>query len=290
MKILSVAVLIAAIAGRSATAQIRVLAVTDAATFTSGLPYYGSLASVFCTGLTGIGGVQAAAQYPLPYEIAGVSVTVSGAAAPVLAVADFGTYQQINIQVPETADASQTLMVSQSGQSGETNWSPQSGAGPSGAMWGVFFAHSSGNVIAQHTDYSLITPEHPAQPGEAVIVYGTNLDNILNVVSPPPLGSPAQANPLPTIILSNRPSGIPAPFITLDGESVPMIYEGLTPGLVGVFQVNFQVPATITSGNAMLAAVVGSYYTCYGFGLCTLVPAHTSLSAILPVSASGSAQ
>ena len=124
MKPASLLTLIAAFVIQTATAQIKVLAVTDAATFTPGMPYYGSLASVFCTGLTGINGIQSTDTLPLPYELAGISVTVSGAAAPLLAVADFGSYQQINIQVPGLQVTPQILQVSQSGKPGRCNGHP----------------------------------------------------------------------------------------------------------------------------------------------------------------------
>jgi uncharacterized protein (TIGR03437 family) len=84
-----------------AAAQIRVLAVTTSAGFTPGLPSAGSLASIGLTGLAGIQGVQTVTGYPLPYELEGVSVTVNGTPAPILAVADLGAYQQVNIQVPD---------------------------------------------------------------------------------------------------------------------------------------------------------------------------------------------
>jgi hypothetical protein len=112
--------LILAICGSHvAAAQIQVLAVTDAATFTPGLPFAGSLATVFCTGLTSINGTQTSTSFPLPYQIAGVSVTVSGTSAPLLAVDNLGGYQQINFQVPPLPGlsgifGSQTIEVSQS--------------------------------------------------------------------------------------------------------------------------------------------------------------------------------
>ena len=87
---------IALLAIHTAFAQIQVLAVTDAATFTPGLPFACSLATVFCTGLTGINRSQAATSYPLPYQIDGVSVTINGMSAPLLAVGNPGGYQQIN--------------------------------------------------------------------------------------------------------------------------------------------------------------------------------------------------
>ena len=93
---------IAVFSVQALSAQIQVLAVTDAATFTPGLPFYGSLATVFCTGLTGVNGVQSATSYPLPYQIAGVSVTISGGIAPLLAVADLGSYHRSIFRCPDS--------------------------------------------------------------------------------------------------------------------------------------------------------------------------------------------
>lgn len=268
-------VLIAAIALQTATAQIRDLVVTDAATFMPGMPYYGSLASIFCTGLKGVGGIQAAKAYPLPFEIAGVSVTVNGATAPLLAVADLGTYQQINIQVPGLQDGtSQILQVSQFGQTGQMQFQ-------SPTAWGVFFTDSLDYAIVQHTDYSLVTPDHPARPGETLIAYATNLDSFAYVSHAPNIGYPAEADPLPALFPSQVGNGLRiAPFIVVNGTAAEILYSGLTPGSVGVFQVNFRLPEIMPNGDAILTAVRG---TCLPIGGCSTISYVYSCTAKLPI-------
>ncbi|HEY7387014.1 MAG TPA: hypothetical protein VH640_00770 [Bryobacteraceae bacterium] len=250
---ISLPVFIAALAIHTASAQIQVLAVTDAATFTPGLPFAGSLATVFCKGLTGITGVQAAASYPLPDQIAGVSVTINGTGAPLLAVANSGGYQQINIQVPPLPGLSgifgpQTIQVTQSGHSGSITFQWPS-------TWGVFFAGSSGYVAAQHADYSAVTPDHPARPGEVLTVYATNLVGVGDISNAPPIGSAAQESPLATVPLSvhtqdeNLVRGV-----SINGTSAAISYLGLTPGAAGVFQINLQVPENTPDGDAIVMA------------------------------------
>jgi uncharacterized protein (TIGR03437 family) len=39
------------------------------------------------------------------------------------------------------------------------------------------------------------------------------------------------------------------PTVTVDGQMASFIYAGLTPGLAGLYQINFQVPAGARSGN-----------------------------------------
>ena len=54
-----------------------------------GLPAAGSIGTIFCTGLS-VKGVVSAAGLPLPNSLAGTTVTIGGAAAPLFAVADLG--------------------------------------------------------------------------------------------------------------------------------------------------------------------------------------------------------
>ena len=154
----------------ASSAQIQVLAVATSSDFTPDLPASGSLASVFVKGLTGIGGTVSASGYPLPYTLAGVSVTVYGTPAPILAVANWGeSYEQINIQVPVPSDSNLQIQVTQSGQSGAMTPVGNSG------RWGVFFADAKGQGVLQHADYSLVTAANPAKPGEALVACATNL-------------------------------------------------------------------------------------------------------------------
>jgi uncharacterized protein (TIGR03437 family) len=116
-----------------------------------------------------LSGIQEATHYPLPYQIGGVSVSLNGDPAPLLAVANLGEYQQINIQMPTGGGG--TLEVSQSGNTGNIQAFP-------GFDWGAFFTDPSGHAIVQHADYSPVTPDHPAQPGEVVAAYGTKSDRL----------------------------------------------------------------------------------------------------------------
>ena len=264
-----------------AKGQIEVLAVGDSATFTPGLPSGGSLASLFCTGLTAIEGIQTFTAYPLPYEIAGVTVAVSGVAAPLLAVANLGGYQQINFQVPGIASPppSQTIEVSWRGQTGRIEWQAPT-------AWGVFFMDASGYAVVQHVDESLVTQDHPAQPGEVLVVYATNLDSFGNISGAPQvIGYPAQAVPLPSLLPSRVGDGLRiAPSLNVNDRPAELLYSGLTPGSVGVFQVNFRVPESTPDGDAVLTAVRG---TCLAIGGCGTITSQDSRTAKVAVRAAG---
>jgi len=44
-----------------------------------------------------------------------------------------------------------------------------------------------------------------------------------------------------------------APVFTINGTTYPLLFAGLTPGAVGLYQMNFQVPAGLPAGNLTLA-------------------------------------
>src|SRR5260370_18862769 len=174
----------------TARGEITILAVTSSPTFAAGLPGPGSLASVFCTGLTGIQGVEVAQGTPLPRTLDGIRVTVGAIDAPILAVADFGSYQQINFQVPLEASTRPSLVLSPGAFSARMdNVLP--------SPFGGFFMDASGYAVVQHAvDFQLVTPDNPARPGEWLVAYASNLGP---VTSPQLTGVPAPVDPLARI-------------------------------------------------------------------------------------------
>ncbi|MFB3777550.1 MAG: hypothetical protein ACE141_08055 [Bryobacteraceae bacterium] len=233
--------------------QIRVLAVTSSANFTVGRLLPGSLASLFCTGIEGVGGVIAAREYPLPRTLAGVRVTVNGAEAPMLAVADLagGSYQQINVQIPWTVTAASGLdfEVSQSGASTSFTASPE---GP----WPVFFVDTTGYAIAQHaSNYRLVSPSNPARPGEWIVVYATNLGP---VQEQPIDGHPAPAGVNPTLPDTSPYAYYFGPVVGASADymsaKIQSNYIGMAPGSI-VYQVNLLVPGSQPAGDLVFQLV-----------------------------------
>lgn len=238
--------------------QIGKIAVTDAASFQPGLPRNGSVGTIFCTGLS-VQGVATAHDVPLPFSLVGVSVTIGGMAAPLFAVANLGGYQQINFQVPSETfgrnpDGSVPVVVSQNGLQSSANvatsYSP-----------GEFFriGETESGVFQHARDYSTVTFENPAQPGETIVAYATGLPPATPLV---PTGQPAPSSPLsyvpmaydadPRVVLPSLSyldlivdgPNIPQPVeitnsTTATGGALPISFVGLTPGAVGLYQINF---------------------------------------------------
>ena len=59
-------------------------------------------------------------------------------------------------------------------------------------------------------------------------------------------------------------SQLPAPqqrtAVTVGGVSAPIVFEGIPPGLVGVVQINFQVPQSVAAGVQPVVVAVGGVF------------------------------
>lgn len=279
---------------RPADQTIQVVAVTNSADFQLGLPQKGSLASIFCTGLQGGPGViTAPSQPPLPTEItvagSSVSVWINFVRAPILAVAFEQGYQQINVQVPwETPQNPLFVQVFQGSNMAylvdPNPWVDFPFGDPATFKWSAFFINAEGYAVVQHaSDYSLVTRQNPGRAGEFLTAYGVSLGPVGN---PPASGYPAPVNPLDT---SQVPTGAACRMtdsVSIGGETAIPTYVGLAPGAVGVYQVNFQLPANLSPGDQQLGIV--RTFLISPFGDCSTSgggsqQTYTSRSALLPV-------
>jgi uncharacterized protein (TIGR03437 family) len=78
------------------------------------------------------------------------------------------------------------------------------------------------------------------KPGEFITIYCTGLSAVSN---PPAPGKPASSNPLSTTLTT--------PKVTIGGQPATVSFSGLSPGFVGLYQVNAQIPADAAGGKAV---------------------------------------
>ena len=69
------------------------------------------------------------------------------------------------------------------------------------------------------------------------------MTGIGDVSSPPPTGASAKASPLSSANL--------LPALTVGGAPAQVFFAGLTPGFVGLAQINLQLPDALPAGNAL---------------------------------------
>jgi uncharacterized protein (TIGR03437 family) len=104
-------------------------------------------------------------------------------------------------------------------------------------------AQDNGLVIAQHgVGSAYITEASPAKQGEVVVIYLSGMGATSPAVQS---GQPAPGGP-------NLAKAVVQPTVTLDGQAATVQYAGLTPGFVGLYQVNFVVPSNAGTGDLTL--------------------------------------
>jgi uncharacterized protein (TIGR03437 family) len=82
-----------------------------------------------------------------------------------------------------------------------------------------------------------VTAANPASRGETVVLYLTGLGPVSNAPQP---GQPAS--------LSTLSNALVAPQVSIGGFLSTPAFAGLTPGFIGLYQINVAVPAAAASG------------------------------------------
>ncbi|MDX1983162.1 MAG: hypothetical protein SFV51_23015 [Bryobacteraceae bacterium] len=176
-------------------------------------------------------------EVPLPTEIGGVRVLVNDRAAPLY----FVSYNQINFQIPfETPPGEAVVRVERGGARGNAISVPVAERAPRIIRTGI---GESGVIVTQ--DDGLAIPGGPAaRPGEAITIYcvgfGLTDANLASGAAAPAAEPLARVRSVPRVVFGN-------PFTTT--TTADPFYIGLTPSLVGLYQVNVIVPPDVAQGD-----------------------------------------
>ena len=174
-----------------------------------------------------------ASTIPLPAALGGTSVIIGGVQAPVSMVSP----GQVNAQVPFELPAGQPYEVIVNANNALTTpQSFQAGAASPGLS-----VLAGGYVRASHQDGTAISEAAPAKPGEIISIYLVGMG-----ATTVPVAS-GQAGPSGTFAET-----VINPAITIGSERATVSFSGLIPGLVGVYQINLQVPADAGNGDLPL--------------------------------------
>jgi uncharacterized protein (TIGR03437 family) len=190
----------------------------------------GIVSAIYGTGLAA--GSESTNQVPLVTQYKGTQVLVGGYEAPLY----FVSPSQLNAQIPfELAPDRQYAIVASA--NGALTLPETIDLAP--VQPGVA-AFADGTLIAQHTDFQLVDAQHPAKRGEYLIMYLVGLG-----ATDPPVASGAAAPTGPFA----KP--VVSPTVTVDGENSDIYFAGLTPGGVGLFQIDFKVPDDAKLGTPL---------------------------------------
>jgi uncharacterized protein (TIGR03437 family) len=223
--------------------SINVNGVVNAAT-SSGPVSAGSVAAIFGTFL--LNDLITYYGFPLPTALHGLSLHLGTTPdAPLF----FGSSTQLYAQVPwELAGQTQmTVSVSKGGQTSGTRTVALAMYAP-----GLFAVESpKGQGAILDAKYNLVSPGNPATAGASVHIYCTGLGP---VTSQPATGSPALASPLSWTTIT--------PTATIGGAQATVLFSGLVPNAVGLYEVEAQVPMASTTGPAVPVTIsVGGAYS-----------------------------
>lgn len=97
----------------------------------------------------------------------------------------------------------------------------------------------TGRVLAAARDaaFQLIGGSNPARRGQPIQIYANALGPVNNT---PPSGEPTPADPLPLLAATVE--------VTIGGRPARVLFSGMTPQAIGLYQLNVEVPADTPSG------------------------------------------
>lgn len=198
------------------------------------------LMSIFGSNFTSANAV--AASLPLPTQLGGVCVTLGTTALPLFAVLP----GQINVQIPPEVAAGNYQLVVRAidrkiASGGQTvtvsRYAP------------AVLTDPTGRALLFHADGSMVTKDHQAKRDEPLVMYAVGLG--LTTGGRVTGGAASPASPL---AVSNDVEvffGDP----TWKQAGIIVDWAGLTPGFIGLYQLNLRVPGFHISGDKLLVTL-----------------------------------
>jgi uncharacterized protein (TIGR03437 family) len=199
----------------------------------------GSYISIFGSDLSDTTLVESTQSLPVSLAMASVSFDGGGKSLP--GHIHFVSPQQINVQIPWEFQGLSSVQMK------VTLY---------GYLWGSLYTvplttYSPGIfAVTDGANNAVISAANPAKRGGSIVIYANGLGP---VSSPQTSGDPASTTQLasttttPTVTIGNSPGGI--------------IFSGLTPGSVALYQVNVSIPADAPTGTQTLKLSIGGQDT-----------------------------
>jgi uncharacterized protein (TIGR03437 family) len=179
-----------------------------------------------------------ATSLPFPTTLGNVQVTIDGTAIPLYVVSP-GAIAGI---VPYTSRTDGNLVTIQVVSNGTKSNAAQMYSGTTAP--GVFTLTQNGvgdGAILDAATYAPITTSNPAKIGEQIALFLSGLGPVNSTVA---AGAAGPSSPLAYLVN-------PLLGVYIDGVSATINYQGLAPGLAGLYQLNVTIPAGVTTGTSV---------------------------------------
>ena len=211
------------------------------------------LASLFAT--TGVSQSFNAASVPLPRTLGGVTLDVGGSLtldlnagkwnysstgavqAPLLFVGP----TQINFQIPPGIAPGGAVPAQLTKPDGTTLLTTLNMTATAPGIFTVL-QNGQGQAAVLNSNNSQNFGTNPAARGSFIQIYATGGGDTTPALMPGE-AAPASGNPL---VLTNV-----QPTVTIGGQSAQVLFSGMAPGFVGLWQINAQIPQSVAPGNAV---------------------------------------
>jgi uncharacterized protein (TIGR03437 family) len=197
----------------------------------------GSIAAVF--GSFPVDQPAQAAAFPIPSNLQGVSIQFNSLSGALF----YAGPNQMNVQLPLNLVNSPSYAAT-----AVTGYGTSAGAAMTVAEFapGVFTINGQGTGQGAILNLSnqLVDTTHPANAGDYIQIYCTGLGETTNN---PGIGLPAPADPLSVTRTT--------PTVSIGGVNAVVQFSGLAPGMVGLNQINAQIPAGVAAGAAVPVSV-----------------------------------
>jgi uncharacterized protein (TIGR03437 family) len=198
----------------------------------------GSIVSVFGQRLAA--GLNYAAQLPLDRTLGGATLSIGGVDAPLFFAGD----GQVNAQVPYelSANTRPQAVVRARGASGSDLLTVPDTLTLAPVQPGIFTLNQqgTGQGAILNPQGRLVDAAAPARAGDVVQVFCTGLG-----ATQPAVASGQAAPSSPPAAVTSTVSA------TVGGRPAVVQFAGLAPGFAGLYQVNVQIPSSVTSGGAV---------------------------------------
>ncbi len=165
---------------------------------------------------------QAAPSTPLPTGLAGAEVLLNDQPIPI----SFASPNQVNVQIPPNTPIGSARLRSRV----DGTLSSEITVNISASSPGIF-VYGDNRAVVQNQDAGINGPETPELPGRYAVLYLTGIGATTAPVGP---GAASPADPLGFAVSSAT--------LRIGDTEANVLFTGLTPGFVGLAQINFQVP------------------------------------------------
>ncbi|MDQ6663476.1 MAG: hypothetical protein M3Z23_03685 [Acidobacteriota bacterium] len=203
----------------------------------------GAIISIFGDNLAS--SKEAASTLPLPTSLGGATVEVIDGETITPLPLYFASPGQLNAQLPYNLTGQAVQIRVRSAGASNTDSITLTSRAP--RLFSIGDG-GTGTAILQTADASLVTKANPVTSGSRYVLYLNSLGAT----------SPAAVAGAPSGSGDGLQKVMDPVSVSVNGNPATVTFAGLTPGLTGLYQLNFQAPYDRVTGDVSLAVSVGS--------------------------------